>query len=108
MASVNIGSSNAGDEFYRYKMPALQSKARARARGRRKPKPQAETACFGGPQIEGRGNGIKTNVMNMVEVAKALGRPASCAWPRRPRAGGCNKSLPPFSPPARAAPPGGR
>ena len=32
-------------------------------------------------QIEGRGNGIKTNVMNMVEVAKALGRPASCTCP---------------------------
>jgi len=53
MATINIGQSNAGDEFYRYKMPALQSK------------------------IEGRGNGIKTNVMNMVDVAKALGRPAS-------------------------------
>jgi len=33
----------------------------------------------GRPQIEGRGNGIKTNVMNMVDVAKALGRPPSCA-----------------------------
>jgi hypothetical protein len=40
MAHVNIGSSNAGDEFYRYKMPALQSKARAARRGRRRPKPQ--------------------------------------------------------------------
>ena len=38
MASVNIGSSNAGDEFYRYKMPALQSKARLRRAGRRKAK----------------------------------------------------------------------
>merc|ERR1719420_2645680 len=28
-------------------------------------------------KVEGRGNGVKTNVMNMVEVAKALGRPAS-------------------------------
>ena len=28
MASINIGQSNAGDEFYRYKMPALQSKVR--------------------------------------------------------------------------------
>ena len=50
---VNIGAGNAGDAFYRYKMPKLQSK------------------------VEGRGNGVKTNVMNMVEVAKALGRPAS-------------------------------
>ena len=30
-------------------------------------------------QIEGRGNGIKTNVVNNVEVAKALERPADCA-----------------------------
>lgn len=29
-------------------------------------------------QIEGRGNGIKTNVVNNVEVAKALERPADC------------------------------
>ena len=41
MASVNIGQSNAGDEFYRYKMPALQSKARPRRAGGRKRKPQA-------------------------------------------------------------------
>ena len=48
---VNIGAGNAGDAFYRYKMPKLQSK------------------------VEGRGNGVKTNVMNCVEVSRALGRP---------------------------------
>jgi len=53
MDSINIGASNAGDAFYRYKMPKLKSK------------------------VEGRGNGVKTNVMNMVEIAKALGRPPS-------------------------------
>ena len=31
------------------------------------------------PQIEGRGNGIKTNVVNNVDIAKALERPPDCA-----------------------------
>ncbi len=30
-------------------------------------------------QIEGRGNGIKTNAVNLVEVSKALERPTECA-----------------------------
>lgn len=51
MALVNIGESNQNDGFYRYKMPRLITK------------------------IEGRGNGIKTNLVNMVDVAKALSRP---------------------------------
>jgi hypothetical protein len=29
-------------------------------------------------QIEGRGNGIKTNVVNNVDIAKALERPPEC------------------------------
>lgn len=49
----NIGASNRDDAFYRYKMPKMITK------------------------IEGRGNGIKTNVVNMVDIAKALARPAS-------------------------------
>ncbi|KAJ0986547.1 hypothetical protein J5N97_004903 [Dioscorea zingiberensis] len=53
MALQNIGASNSDDAFYRYKMPKMITK------------------------IEGRGNGIKTNIVNMVDIAKALARPAS-------------------------------
>lgn len=49
----NIGAANSDDAFYRYKMPRMITK------------------------IEGRGNGIKTNIVNMVDIAKALARPAS-------------------------------
>ncbi|CAH9130145.1 unnamed protein product [Cuscuta epithymum] len=53
MALQNIGAGNRDDAFYRYKMPRMITK------------------------IEGRGNGIKTNVVNMVDIAKALARPPS-------------------------------
>lgn len=42
---------NVSDAFYRYKMPRLMAK------------------------VEGKGNGIKTVIVNMTEIAKALGRP---------------------------------
>lgn len=51
MALVNVNRKNA-DPFYRYKMPKIAAK------------------------VEGKGNGIKTVIVNMVEVAKALHRPA--------------------------------
>lgn len=50
MGSVNVNR-NVSDIFYRYKMPRIIAK------------------------VEGKGNGIKTVVVNMVEVAKAVGRP---------------------------------
>lgn len=50
MALVNICRDN-NDPFYRYKMPLIVSK------------------------IEGRGNGIRTAIMNTADVARALSRP---------------------------------
>jgi len=42
------------DTFYRYKMPAITAK------------------------VEGKGNGIKTVIVNMVDIARALNREAIC------------------------------
>lgn len=50
MGSINVNR-NVSDIFYRYKMPRIIAK------------------------VEGKGNGIKTVVVNMVEVSKALSRP---------------------------------
>lgn len=52
MATVNVNR-NVTDVFYRYKMPRINAK------------------------VEGKGNGIKTVIVNMAEVAKAIGRPAT-------------------------------
>ncbi|CAL4899452.1 unnamed protein product [Urochloa decumbens] len=53
MALQNIGASNKDDAFYRYKMPRMVTKT------------------------EGRGNGIRTKIENIADIAKALDRPAS-------------------------------
>lgn len=53
--SLNVNRS-ISDMFYRYKMPKLLAK------------------------VEGKGNGIKTVIVNMVDIAKALGRPPTCKF----------------------------
>lgn len=50
MAMINVNA-KVQDQFYRYKMPKLQAK------------------------VEGKGNGIKTVIVNMVDIAKAIYRP---------------------------------
>lgn len=52
-ALVNIPR-DVDDIYYRYKMPVLKAK------------------------VEGKGNGIKTVVENMADIAKAMDRPAEC------------------------------
>jgi len=50
MAMINVNH-KVTDQFYRYKMPKLQAK------------------------VEGKGNGIKTVIVNMTDIAKAIYRP---------------------------------
>ena len=45
---------NVVDPFYRYKMPRLVAK------------------------VEGKGNGVKTVIPNMVDIARSLERPPTC------------------------------
>ena len=84
MATVNIGQGNAGDQFYRYKMPRLQAKVgpilRVGPEFQSSPLPPNgdHGIQFRWLQVEGRGNGIKTCVVNNVEIAKALERPPEC------------------------------
>jgi len=55
MATINVRR-DVTDPFYRYKMERLQSK------------------------IEGKGNGIKTVIVNLTSVAGSLARPPACEF----------------------------
>ena len=76
---LNIGGENAGDAFYRYKMPKLVARVRTINTGALIFQSNWHILNFQHClQIEGRGNGIKTNIVNNVDIAKALERPPEC------------------------------
>lgn len=91
--SVNVNRS-VSDQFYRYKMPRLIAKVTARlavvgfyvlAKLKLPEKFSMQSnrsvfVCFYLVQVEGKGNGIKTVIVNMVDVAKALNRPPTCKY----------------------------
>lgn len=54
MSMLSIPSYKTDDPNYRYKMPKLVAK------------------------VEGRGNGIRTNIVNMGDIARSLKRPPEC------------------------------
>lgn len=84
--SVNVNRS-VSDQFYRYKMPRLIAKVIiSRTPSIITPKMLSLnwflicTGIFVSLQVEGKGNGIKTVIVNMVDVAKALNRPPTCKY----------------------------
>lgn len=72
MAAINVRR-DVKDSFYRYKMPRLISKVS------QSPTCQLirQICSLALRQVEGKGNGIKTVVPNMAEIARALSRPPS-------------------------------
>lgn len=95
--SVNVNRS-VSDQFYRYKMPRLIAKVPTCEYFQSFHSSGGKTAFtvlklqnsvqglfrfwlfifFPLIQVEGKGNGIKTVIVNMVDVAKALNRPPTC------------------------------
>ncbi|KAI8432441.1 hypothetical protein MSG28_004833 [Choristoneura fumiferana] len=73
MGTLNVNR-NVADAFYRYKMPRICAKVEGKGNG-------IKTVIVNMPEVKVKGNGIKTVIVNMPEVAKALGRPATCEYP---------------------------
>lgn len=76
--AVNINR-NVDDTFYRYKMPKLLAKVTPQQIVHLK---TTYLKCYFPNifQVEGKGNGIKTVIANMVDIAKALNRPPTCKF----------------------------
>ena len=69
--AININRENP-DQFYRYKMPPLVAKVRK----------LEFWLCYDVMlfQVEGKGNGIKTVIVNAEAIGKALERPPTCEY----------------------------
>ena len=67
--AINVNRDNP-DQFYRYKMPPLVAKVMSY---------HGEVISYMlCTQVEGKGNGIKTVIVNAEAVGKALERPPTC------------------------------
>lgn len=80
--SVNVNRS-VSDQFYRYKMPRLIAKVIVLLHVFKLVHGWFDVCnliffYLFLIQVEGKGNGIKTVIVNMVDVAKALNRPPTC------------------------------
>jgi len=66
--AINVNRDNP-DQFYRYKMPPLVAKVMPYS---------VVWSLMYCSQVEGKGNGIKTVIVNAEAVGKALERPPTC------------------------------
>lgn len=79
--SVNVNR-GVTDQFYRYKMPRLIAKVGVNCLKKKISVVVLKKIIYilFFCKVEGKGNGIKTVIVNMVDVAKALNRPPTCEY----------------------------